>query len=264
MFWPGWAVDPIARISRRAANVPKRARRLTTSSPRPTRPWEASDASLPVLENPGKAVAHCFRSPHLSAWDKIASFLRIFPGPIGRIPAGSDLPMSHRNRFCRRTAGRSRPDTVTDPTAITTAEGCPAPMGWVAGPRGVSRAKQRHGLLKFTGDHFHGRTMGTGRPIYFLNGLTGTSDLFCLMVWLLRDEFRCVVFDYPTHADGSRQLLTNETLASGLFAAADRHGDDAFSIFATSFGSVVALTALAAGRIGSSARYCKRGLPIEN
>ena len=138
------------------------------------------------------------------------------------------------------------PDTVAgDATAIMTAEGCPAPLGW-AQVLEAFHAQANPWTVEVHGRSFHGRTLGTGRPIYFLNGLAGTSDLFCLMVWLLRDEFRCVVFDYPTHADGSRQLLTNETLALGLFAAADRHGDDAFSIFATSFGSVVALTALAA------------------
>jgi pimeloyl-ACP methyl ester carboxylesterase len=138
------------------------------------------------------------------------------------------------------------PETVTgDATAITTAEGCPAPLGW-AQVLEAFHAQADTWTVEVEGRSFSGRTLGTGRPLYFLNGLAGTSDLFCLMVWLLRDEFRCVVFDYPTHAEGSRELLTNERLAAGLFAAADRYADQSFSILATSFGSVVALTALAA------------------
>jgi len=137
------------------------------------------------------------------------------------------------------------PETVPgDATAVATADGCPAPLGW-AQVLEAFHGQSTAWSVEVDGRSFSGRTLGTGRPIYFLNGLVGTSDLFCLMVWLLRDEFRCVVLDYPTRAAGSRQLLTNETLASGLFAAADRHGDQSFSIFATSFGSIVALTALA-------------------
>jgi pimeloyl-ACP methyl ester carboxylesterase len=137
------------------------------------------------------------------------------------------------------------PETLPgDATVVTTADGCPAPLGWAQVLEAV-HGQSTAWSVEIDGRSFSGRTLGTGRPIYFLNGLVGTSDLFCLMVWLLRDEFRCVVLDYPTRTVGSRRLLTNETLASGLFAAADRHGDPSFSMFATSFGSLVALTALA-------------------
>jgi 2-succinyl-6-hydroxy-2,4-cyclohexadiene-1-carboxylate synthase len=138
------------------------------------------------------------------------------------------------------------PDVVThDPTAVTTADGCPAPLGWAQVLEAV-HAESTPWSVEVEGRRFSGRMLGSGPPLYFLNGLTGTSDVFCLMVWLLRDEFRCVILDYPTR-DGQRApSLTNELLASGLFDAADRHADQAFSIFATSFGSTVALTALAA------------------
>jgi 2-succinyl-6-hydroxy-2,4-cyclohexadiene-1-carboxylate synthase len=140
----------------------------------------------------------------------------------------------------------SSPDVVTnDPTAVTTADGCPAPLGWAQVLEAV-RAQSTPWSVEVEGHHFCGRTLGVGTPLYFLNGLTGTSDLFCLMVWILRDEFRCVVFDYPARTSRRPRSLTNELLASGLFAAADRHADRAFSIIATSFGSMIGLTALAA------------------
>jgi pimeloyl-ACP methyl ester carboxylesterase len=136
------------------------------------------------------------------------------------------------------------PDTLTDDaTAITTADGCPAPLSW-AQVLEAFHHQSTAWTVEADGRPFSGRTIGAGRPLYFLNGLAGTSDLFCLIVWLLRDEFRCVVLDYPTQADRRRAALTKETLASGLFAAADRQGDRTFSIFATGFGSVVGLTAL--------------------
>jgi 2-succinyl-6-hydroxy-2,4-cyclohexadiene-1-carboxylate synthase len=145
-------------------------------------------------------------------------------------------------------AAHSQP-TATDPTATTTAEGCPNPMGWVQ-VLDAFHAQSTAWTVRVDDGSISGRTIGTGRPIYFLNGLTGNSDLFCLLVWLLRDEFRCVVFDYPTRAErGRRQKpLSADALAADLFAAADQQGDKTFSVFATSFGSAVALAALEAGR----------------
>jgi 2-succinyl-6-hydroxy-2,4-cyclohexadiene-1-carboxylate synthase len=139
--------------------------------------------------------------------------------------------------------------TATDPTATTTAEGCPNPMGWVQ-VLDAFHAQSTAWSVRVDGGSISGRTIGTGRPIYFLNGLTGNSDLFCLLVWLLRDEFRCVVLDYPTREERgpSQKSLSAEGLAATLFAAADQQGDKTFSVFATSFGSAVALAALEAGR----------------
>jgi pimeloyl-ACP methyl ester carboxylesterase len=96
-----------------------------------------------------------------------------------------------------------------------------------------------------------GRTWGQGKPLYLLNGIGGTLELFAFLVWLLRDEFRCVVFDYPSGDCQSpaapslrRPPVTADLLADALFAAADRHGDRSFSLFAMSFGSLVALSAM--------------------
>lgn len=73
----------------------------------------------------------------------------------------------------------------------------------------------------------------------------GTSESFCLVTYLLRDLFRCTVFDYPdTFEPGGR--VTLDTLQDDLFAIADFHEDRQFSIFATSFGGLVGLQALRA------------------
>jgi pimeloyl-ACP methyl ester carboxylesterase len=138
---------------------------------------------------------------------------------------------------------------VTDPTAVTTADGCPNPLGW-AQVLEAFHARSTAWSVQIDGDVISGRAIGTGRPLYFLNGLAGNSDLYCLLVWLLRDDFRCVVFDYPTSGERgpSHKKLTAERLAADLFAAADRQGDATFSLFANSFGSTVALAALAGGK----------------
>jgi 2-succinyl-6-hydroxy-2,4-cyclohexadiene-1-carboxylate synthase len=163
--------------------------------------------------------------------------------------AERDLAMSLETDLVGAPPAAYPEPTATDQTATTTAEGCPNPMGWVQ-VLDAFHSQSTAWSVRFNGVSISGRTLGTGRPIYFLNGLTGNSDLFCLLVWLLRDEFRCVVFDYPTRAERglSQNVLTAEGLAADLFAAADGQGDTTFSVFATSFGSAVALTALEAGR----------------
>ncbi len=83
-----------------------------------------------------------------------------------------------------------------------------------------------------------GRVLGEGPPLYFLNGISATPTLFCLAVWLLRDEFRCVILGYPPEA----QTLTQ--LAQSLDLAATRFGDEQFDLYATSFGTSVALHAM--------------------
>ena len=90
-----------------------------------------------------------------------------------------------------------------------------------------------------------GRVLGEGPPLYILNGLSATSELFCLTTWLLREHFRCVIIDYPEKATSLSQLT------SSLFTVADGFGDDQFDLYATSFSTAVALEALStdAGRI---------------
>jgi pimeloyl-ACP methyl ester carboxylesterase len=158
--------------------------------------------------------------------------------------------MSLETDFVGRPPGASPGLPVSDPTAVTTPDGCPNPLGW-AQVLDAFRSQSTAWSTRVGEESISGRTLGSGRPLYFLNGLAGNSDLFCLLVWLLRDDFRCVVFDYPTHDGRRRVAVTAEGLAEALFAVADFHGDAAFSLFATSFGSVVALAAVAArpGRI---------------
>jgi pimeloyl-ACP methyl ester carboxylesterase len=141
---------------------------------------------------------------------------------------------------------QSATDAADGRPAGTTAEGCPSPLSWA---QVLEEFRSQSVPWTFTtgGVCVRGRSVGTGPALYFLNGMTGTSELFCLLVWLLRDDFRCVVFDYPGAGEGAfRGRLTARRLADLLFACADSGGDETFSLFATSFGSVLALEALSA------------------
>lgn len=131
--------------------------------------------------------------------------------------------------------------------------GCPTPLEWQevlqafrdqAEPWYLDRPRYR----------LQGRMWGTGRPLYFLNGMTGSLELYALLVWLLREDFRCVLWDYPD--SGLEQApLRNWSLSEAVedvAAVADCLGDAQPDLFAASFGTLVALQLMAShpARVG--------------
>ena len=125
------------------------------------------------------------------------------------------------------------PADVSDPAAAER-EPCPTPLEW----QEVLRAfltDADHWYLGSGKDRITGRTWGAGPPLYFLNGVGGTHELFSLTAWLLRDNYRCVLFDYP-----SRRRIRVEELSDLLRQVAEHHGDRAIHLFATGFGTLPA------------------------
>jgi len=123
-------------------------------------------------------------------------------------------------------------------------EPCPAPLMWQEVRENYLRDSRPWEIMR--GPHrLAGRTWGDGYPLYFLNNFAATAELLCLTVWLLRDQFRCVVFDSVTH-DRRAARSTTPTMtefANDLFAVADQHGDERFSLYGAAFGAAVALEA---------------------
>jgi pimeloyl-ACP methyl ester carboxylesterase len=91
-----------------------------------------------------------------------------------------------------------------------------------------------HGRVRLIGN-----TWGQGPPLYVLGGFAGSSEQFAFLSYLLREDVRCVVCE---HRPAGRFDLGD--LASDLLAVADAHGDRQFAVYATSFGSLVALRGL--------------------
>jgi pimeloyl-ACP methyl ester carboxylesterase len=108
------------------------------------------------------------------------------------------------------------------------------------------RLESRPWNIERNGHTLSGRVWGQGPPLYLLCGIGGSLELYALFVWLLRERFRCVLWEYPGNIPPERhpQNLTAADLADDLWAIADSHGDESFSLYATSFGTVVALTAM--------------------
>jgi pimeloyl-ACP methyl ester carboxylesterase len=118
--------------------------------------------------------------------------------------------------------------------------GCPPPLSWRHVLENVRNKSESWEFAGKTGT-LHGRTFGSGPAIYFLNGVGGNWELFALTMWLLRDEFRCVIFDYP----GDQNRFSLDDLTTDLFQIADERNDEQFSLFAASAGSVLAFNAMA-------------------
>lgn len=124
-------------------------------------------------------------------------------------------------------------------------DGCPTPLSW----QQVLEVVQNEGTpfaFPGQGGQIQGRVLGNGPPLYLLCGMGGSSNSFCLLSYLLRDLFRCVMFDYPgtITCRNSRQRLTLDEYSNDLLAIGDHLGDERFNLFATSFGSLVAQVAL--------------------
>jgi len=122
-------------------------------------------------------------------------------------------------------------DTPQEPEAPSS---CPPPLAWSDVLRefqcGSSVWETESGRLRI-----QGRVWGTGRPLYFLNGISGSFDLHCLTGWLLKDDFRCVFLNWPDAARDLRQLV------EAVQTSADHLQDRQFDLFASSFGTIVAL-----------------------
>lgn len=122
------------------------------------------------------------------------------------------------------------------PTPLSTAEvfesfGQEADSWELAGPFGSIR----------------GHSLGSGPPFYFLNGLEGTSEVFRLLAWLLRDDFRCVLFDTPVPEIQSYDAVQNVSDLPDvrqLFAVADELADKSFAVYGSGFGGWVTLAAM--------------------
>jgi pimeloyl-ACP methyl ester carboxylesterase len=135
-------------------------------------------------------------------------------------------------------------DSPTSPHSVpdSAAEVCPPPLNWFDVVQDF-HARADAWYLDRPGYRINGKTWGQGPPLYFLNGMGGTLDLYALLVYILRDRFRCVLMDYPglESTGAGRPHHSLHGLSDDLLAVARQCGDERFDLYATSFGSLVAL-----------------------
>ncbi|MEX0726188.1 MAG: alpha/beta hydrolase [Planctomycetaceae bacterium] len=172
---------------------------------------------------------------------------RITPPPSAADETGCGLscfgsgamPADARDSHAEHTAGNC---TANSTEAV---EPCPSPMSWVDV---VQRLRTDSAPWEISCGSYSiaGRTIGTGKPLYFLGGATGDSDLFALTAWLLKDEFRCVLYDYPDHSARNHKgrPLTIDDYADDLLAVIEDQHDEQIVAYAVSLGVPVLLTAM--------------------
>ena len=133
----------------------------------------------------------------------------------------------------------------TNADSAVAQEPCPSPLAWQDVLHEFHRSS-RFWTFNRDGHTITGRAWGEGPPLYFLNGMAGSFELYALLVWLLREQFCCVVFNYadPIGSAARRRQRSVDQLADDLFAVAEHHGHDRFRLYATSFGGIVGLTAM--------------------
>jgi len=127
-------------------------------------------------------------------------------------------------------------------------EACPSPLGWQEVVFQFDQLATPWALQQ-RDCHWTGRIWGSGPPLYFLNGIVGDCSLFALLIWLLREEFKCVLIDYPQQPEASQTDAERTTLASmaeDIIAITEYHEDTNFAIYATSWGTVLGQHLLAA------------------
>ena len=124
-------------------------------------------------------------------------------------------------------------------------EPCPTPLMWQEVREQYLRDSVPWEIVR--GPHrLIGRTLGDGPPLYFLNHFVGTAELYSLIIWLLRDRYRCVVFDAVT-SDGRTARQGKPTMsdfASDVAAIAERYDDRQIKLYGAGFGAAVALQTL--------------------
>ena len=134
---------------------------------------------------------------------------------------------------------------ASSPQLDGTGEPCPAPLMWQEVRDHYLRDSIPWEIVR--GSHrLVGRTLGEGPPLYFLNHFVGTAELYSLLIWLLRDRYRCVVFDAVTSdAKAARHdKPTMADFANDFAVVADRYGDRQIRLYGAGFGAAVALQAL--------------------
>src|SRR5947209_22929 len=141
---------------------------------------------------------------------------------------------------------------------------CPGPAGAsctdaacssaVNGPLALGEALERFGREAALGVCDTGRyrcpyfTWGEGPALLLIPGLSDDARSFVLLSALLSKHFRCVAYDMPAgRGDGARlRRTTHAGLVEDAFALLDHLGIRQSYVLGCSFGSTVALAALAA------------------
>lgn len=131
----------------------------------------------------------------------------------------------------------------------TCTQSCATPCGGI----GAATERFQREAVRGVCDTGHYRcrffSWGDGPPLLFLHGLADSSEAFIPAIALLSRFFRCIAYELPTGADDGADLrhYRHAHLVEDVWSLLDHLGVRQSYVFASSFGTTVALSALAAG-----------------
>lgn len=133
------------------------------------------------------------------------------------------------------------PDAGEATPARGPAPSCPPPLFWHDIVKRVAESATPW-TLERPGTVLSGQTLGEGPPLLLLNGLAEPRECQFLLAWLLREQFRCVMFDWRgVRSPDALPQLTLDTLADDLLDIVDHWPGESNWVWGSGLGGVVAL-----------------------
>jgi pimeloyl-ACP methyl ester carboxylesterase len=120
-------------------------------------------------------------------------------------------------------------------------DACPPPLMWQDVRREFLAEST---LLKIESPHgaVTARVWGEGAPLYLLPSFSSPAELYCLLVWLLRNDFQCVAVE-PAFDQLPRQCWLMSDFGHLIRRLADELGHGVVSVFGANFGAAWGLAA---------------------
>lgn len=134
-------------------------------------------------------------------------------------------------------------DDTLSPAAAAEGGACPPPLQWQEVLQAVTE-QSTHWSVDVPGTQLTGLTLGEGPPLIFLNSLAEPRELSFLLAWLLRDQFRCVLFDWRGVKSPQRAPVTLDRLVADLFEIAGHWPGEPNRLLASGLGGLVGLRAV--------------------
>ncbi|RMG37279.1 MAG: alpha/beta hydrolase [Planctomycetota bacterium] len=141
--------------------------------------------------------------------------------------------------------------TADRPQADDVSPACPPPLSWREVIAAVDRQAERFTVPRRSGGtgRIRGVVLGSGPTIFMSGGFSGDVGLFALTAWVLREQYRCVLWEYADDCDGSRSADSGVPsgiwqYADDLLTVAEHFRSEPMLAYGVSFGALVTTAAL--------------------
>lgn len=144
----------------------------------------------------------------------------------------------------------SEASSITPPCDLPCAETCPSmPVAPIPLAMALTQFQEQadRGTVDTGGYQCPWTSWGNGPPLIFIHGLADSHQSFPWLCALLQSGFRCITYDLPFGGlDGARlRRYAHDDLVRDLFVLMDHLKVEQSYLFASSFGTTIAMAAMA-------------------